>query len=57
MLKRIIFEIDAQLHQEFKAKCVINNISIKEVLENKIKEYMNKENESNQKITNNLTKE
>jgi len=54
MLKRIIFEIDAQLHQEFKAKCVINNISIKEVLESKIKEYMN---ESNQTLTNNLKEE
>ena len=55
MQKRLIFDIDEELHQEFKVECAINKNTMKEVLEEKIKEYI--EQSKNKLIINKLKKE
>ena len=57
-LHKMTLDIDTDTHAEFKAICAINKLSMKEVLTEKILEFIQEmKNQNNNKTNNNLKKE
>jgi len=42
-MKRVVIEVDQKIHRKFKAACVRNDVSMKDVLTKFMEEYANEE--------------
>ncbi len=56
-LKRMTIDLDSNIHAELKSICAINQLSMKEVLTEKIIEFIQEMKSQNNKQTNNNLKE
>ena len=56
-IKRMTIDLDSNIHAELKSVCAINQLSMKEVLTEKILEFIQEMKRQNNKQTNNNLKE
>lgn len=57
-IKRMTIDLDSNIHAELKSICAINQLSMKEVLTEKIIEFIQEmKNQNNNKTNNNLKEE
>ena len=56
-IKRMTIDLDSNIHAELKSICAINQLSMKEVLTEKIIEFIQEMKSQNNKQTNNNLKE